>query len=324
MRWCSLMLCAALNGCASGPPLRLEEWPHGADSERVSLDKVPFYAQDLYQCGPAALAEALDFAGLHETPEQLAPDLYIPSREGTLQVEMLAETRRRGRLAYVIPASPSALVDELKAGHPVLVLQNQALSWFPSWHYAVVVGYQPDTGLVTLRSGAEREHELGFRTFEHTWARADHWGMLALVPGAVPASGDALRYADAVSALEKTAGTETATAAWQAGVQRWPDNLELGFGLGNNLYSRNDFSGAEHVFEKVLDMHPRSAEVYNNLAYVLAAQDRFPEAVQSAGQAVQLGGDNAPQFQDTLREMRCRAAGRPAGCTLEESSRPPP
>jgi ABC-type sugar transport system substrate-binding protein len=57
----SLLLAVMLGGCASRPP-----WPAAAEQsgldleQRVILDQVPFYAQELYQCGPASLAMMLN------------------------------------------------------------------------------------------------------------------------------------------------------------------------------------------------------------------------------------------------------------------------
>jgi hypothetical protein len=53
---------------------------------------------------------------------------------------MIGAARRHGRLAYLI-TGPDSMFEEVAAGHPVIVLQNLGLSWYPVWHYAVVVGY---------------------------------------------------------------------------------------------------------------------------------------------------------------------------------------
>lgn len=293
----------------------MDQWPRHTADKTIEIPDVPFYPQDVNQCGPATLAEVLDFAGVQETPESLEADLYIPARQGSLQLEMLAQARRRGRVAYVIPPTPGDLLSELQAGHPVLVLQNLGLAWIPDWHYSVVVGYRPEEGVLILHSGGERDYELDSSIFENTWARADHWGMVVLTPGSVPASGNALQYAQAVDAMEASAGAPAAAVAWDAGIERWPDSLELGFGQGNNRYARGDLSGAERSFRKVLKSHPDAAVVYNNLAYVLAALGRMDEAQQAASLAVHYGGADIATYQDTLREMRCRTAGRPADCT---------
>ena len=75
---------------------------------------------------------------------KLTDQVYVPARKGSLQIEMLAAARRNGTLAFVIPNRLEALLEELEAGNPVLVLLNLGLSWIPSWHYAVAIGYDLD------------------------------------------------------------------------------------------------------------------------------------------------------------------------------------
>ncbi len=90
----------------------------------VELTQVPFFPQEEYQCGPAALATTLASFGVKVTPEQLVPQVYIPERKGSLQVEMLAAARRHGLVSYQIAPRFEDLLRELAAGHPVIVLQK--------------------------------------------------------------------------------------------------------------------------------------------------------------------------------------------------------
>ena len=64
----------------------------------VQLSSVPFYPQEAYQCGPAALAGVLGAAGVAATPSSLAPQVYLPGRQGSLQLELMAASRRAGRI----------------------------------------------------------------------------------------------------------------------------------------------------------------------------------------------------------------------------------
>ena len=97
---------------------------------------MPFFPQEDLYCGPAALATALNWAGDKVTQEQLAPEVFTAAREGTLRPDMLAAARRHGKFAVAFDDLKS-LLTEIEAGHPVIVFQNLALSWYPQWHYAV-------------------------------------------------------------------------------------------------------------------------------------------------------------------------------------------
>ena len=150
--------------------LRASPW--GPLPERVLLTGVPFYPDEGDHCGPAVLAELLGAAGRPVTPEALVPQLLVPDRRGSLQVELLAAARRQQALAMVLPGELDAVLAELADGRPVGVLLNLALSWWTQWHYASVVGIDRVTEEVVLHSGTERAARWPLTTFEHTWARA--------------------------------------------------------------------------------------------------------------------------------------------------------
>src|SRR6267143_388496 len=120
-------------------------------TERVELTQVPFFPQSEYQCGPAALATALASFGVKVTPEDLVPQVYLPERKGSLQIEMMAAARRHGMVSYQLAPRFEDVLRELSAGNPVIVLQN--LGFGGGWHYAVAVGYDYSYGDLILRSG---------------------------------------------------------------------------------------------------------------------------------------------------------------------------
>ena len=106
----------ALSGCSTYPPLRIADGMPGAGT--VLAPGVPFHPQTDYQCGPAALATVLAASQHAVTPEALAPRVFLPGRQGSLQLELLAATRREGRIPYVVQRTPEALFDEVRDGRP--------------------------------------------------------------------------------------------------------------------------------------------------------------------------------------------------------------
>ena len=227
-----LVLAALAAGCASAPVSELVSQPPAGLASRAEIERVPFFAQEDYQCGPASLAMVLRHAGRDATPEALVGQVYLPARQGALQAEMLATTRRQGLVAYVLAPRLGALLGEVAAGHPAVVLQNLALDWAPRWHYAVVIGYDLPARSIVLRSGTTRRLEMSLDTFERTWARGGHWAMLALEPGRVPAQVDEHRYLAALAALERVAPSAARTG-YAAALARWPGSAGAGLGLGN-------------------------------------------------------------------------------------------
>ena len=279
-----------LAGCAAPQLQALLGRDSAGIPQRAEFDAVPFYSQEDYQCGPAALAMVLSAAGKAIEPEALRPQVYLPDRHGSLQIEMLAAARRNGFVAIELAPNLSDLLAEIAAGNPVVVLQNLALDWYPAWHYAVAIGYDLKARRITLRSGTERRLQMPLDTFEHTWRRSGYWAMLALPPRRFAASVAVGDYLSAVARLEKAGPTASAREAYESALQRWPDDLTALIGLGNTAHRAGDLEAAEQTFRRAALVHPRSAAAHNNLAQTLEDLDRHDEALAAARVAVGLGG----------------------------------
>lgn len=305
-----VLLLLSLLGCAGTPQLAAVRHNPGNLPPRVELSSVPFFPQETHQCGPASLAMAANFAGVAVSADALTAQTYLPDRQGSLQAEMLAATRRQGLLAYVLAPSLSDLFKEVAAGTPVIVLQNLGLAVFPKWHYAVVVGYDREREEVVLRSGLEQRQVLSFRTFEHTWARSGYWAMLALAPARLPATAEENRHVAAALALEQTGRPEIALAAYRTALSRWPRNLTARMGLGNAAYATGDKKLAEAAFRQAATDHPREWMPLNNLAHVLADRQHYAEALDKARQAAAIAGEGNVTVRETLSEIQRRATRR--------------
>jgi tetratricopeptide (TPR) repeat protein len=304
-RGADVVLLLVLTGCATPQTDRLIA-STTAYPEAVELTAVPFFPQEDYQCGPAALATVLGSAGLNITPAELAPQVYLPERHGSLQLELLAAARRHGAVPYVLRPQLEALTTEVASGNPVLVLQNLGLTAIPVWHYAVVVGFDLARSEVILRSGRDRRHITSLKTFERTWRRSDYWAVVVLPPDRLPRTAEELPYLQSVLALENINLWQDAANAYQSALTRWPASLVALMGLGNSRYALGDLDGARAAFRSATREHPQAAVAYNNLAQVLADQQHWDEAKALAQRAVELGGDHAAIFQQTLSRIEAQ------------------
>jgi len=273
-------------GCAGNQRVMMADIE--LQSTAIELIDTPFYPQITDQCGPSALATILNFAGVDVSPLRLKSNIYIPGRQGSLQLEMLAATRRYERVPYILEADISAVFSELEAGRPVLVLQNLGTDNMPVWHYAVVVGFLPDEKRFVLRSGDQERYRIKAAKFLRSWRRAGYWAMVALQPGTVPDRANPEMYLSALAAFESTGNDAATIAAYVAAVAKWPQNTLAGLGLGNAYYADGQLVAAQQAYAAVLRVDPQNALILNNLAQVLHASGSNSEAAETIAVALSL------------------------------------
>jgi tetratricopeptide (TPR) repeat protein len=312
----ALALAAFVAGCAG--PARLPV----VGPRHVELESVGFFPQTAHACGPAALATLLSASGIAVTPDALVPEVYVPGREGALQVEMLAALRRRGRIGYVIEPTLQALLAEVAAGRPVLVLQNLGVGWWPLWHYAVVVGFRreaPEGDSIVLRSGSDRRRSTPAAVFARTWQRSGNFGFVDLAPGEMPVHVDAARYFAAVAALESAGGLapDAAAGAYQALVARLPRAPEGWFGAGNAHLARGDAAAAERAFARAIVLSAgRHAGARNNRVLALLELGCVDAARLEAAALLAATAPDDPLRAAIADTAATAAAAVPATCRL--------
>jgi tetratricopeptide (TPR) repeat protein len=305
-----VLLALFLGGCATAPQSGRIGQALPADlPARAELTATPFFPQEDYQCGPAALATVLVAQGIDVTPAELVGEVYVPERQGSLQAEMRAAARARGLVAFRLRPELADILMEVAAGNPVVVFQNLGLGMAPRWHYAVVVGYDLDAGEIVLRSGTIERHVNDLPRFERTWARGERWAFVALLPGQLPATAEPLTWLRAVNELEQTGFLDTARAGYESAVERWPEEFIGYLGLANTLYAAGDADSAERTLRDLLQRQPGRHEAWNNLAHVLMARQCGRQARAAAACASAL----LPQAEVYRRSLRTAAGAENSG-----------
>jgi hypothetical protein len=309
--WLPFVLVVAVYGCARVPPVAL---PDGV-GPGVELTGTPFFPQESHQCGPAALATVLVAAGVTVTPEQLVPQTYLPGRRGSLQVELVAAARTYRTIPYVIDGTLEALLAEIDARHPVLVLLDLGVGPIVVWHYAVVIGYSRDTQEIVLRSGGNKRLLMSVPLFMRSWQKGERWALVALTPGELPVTAEPSRYIESIVPLEALGDLAAAQTAYAAALSRWPDNELALFGAANASHRLGQLEAARRDYERLLVLAPDNPFVLNNLAEVLLDQGCPALAEGLVDAASSATGELAAALADTRAKaaaLRAQHADVPA------------
>ena len=296
-----VLLAGLLASCSAPQTRQLDSQSHGLESQQQLL-AVPYFPQTPYQCGPAALASALNYRGVPVAPVQLIDQVFIPARNGSLPLEMTAAVRSEALLPYPIDHHIKALLEEIDAGNPVLILQNLGFHWWPQWHYAIVIGFDLVEQDFILHSGTQKNYRIPFSTFERTWSRADYWGLVVLQPGQIPASATELIYLRTVHDMELVNPELDPTPMYRAAHHRWPSSTLPLLSYANSDYRRGNIDRAMKSLQQLLRDHPTNSQAWNNLAYVARDKQCYQLAFKAARTASKLAPQNSA-ITATLDEM---------------------
>lgn len=293
----TVLATVSLSACMTTQALDLRQQP----PKSVELVAVPFYAQRDFECGPAALAMVMSYLGQVTTPDALAPSLFIPGRKGSLPVELMAQARERGFVPEKLNPDLRAIATAVAEGSPVIVMQNNGLSWHPLWHFAVVIGVDAEHGKVILRSGESQRLVLTWSVLDRTWARSGKWAIRLLpVASQWPASVSAEAVIPQLLVMAKLK-PELAQQGLRQATSRWPLEAAAWLALAQVDEGINGLPQAEKTLRTGLQALPRQPALLNNLADLLRRSGRLQEALPFAKQALSI--DDRPEIRDTLQAI---------------------
>jgi tetratricopeptide (TPR) repeat protein len=312
---CALAVLAA--GCAQLVPQTVAlrtEWPQGV-APTVELKSVPFFPQEDYQCGPAALATVLAYSGVPVTPEPLVKQVFVPARQGSLQLEMLAAPRTYGRVSYQLAPRYADVLREVAAGNPVIALQDVSVMapFIREWHYAVVNGFDYPSGTIYMRSGRTPREQMPFTYFEREWIPGKRWAMVVTPPDRIPATATEEGWVNAVIAMARVSGGDAAAKGYETALKRWPGNLPATIGLATILNERGDHARAIALLRDAHAKHPQSTILANNLAQALSDAGRNAEALAQIDKVDDPQGPFAAEIKSTRALILQRIAQQKAG-----------
>lgn len=167
------LVSAVLSACATSRVV-----VHSRDVRWIS--DVPFYPQEDYRCGPAALASVLSYWQRGVDPSRISREIFSSSARGTLTIDMVMYAQKMGFRAEDVRGTLTALRHAIDSGTPAIVLVDYGVSLFQANHFMVVTGYTDD-GLI-VHSGRNRDAFIPHEKFLSAWEKAGFWMLLIRKP----------------------------------------------------------------------------------------------------------------------------------------------
>jgi ABC-type bacteriocin/lantibiotic exporter with double-glycine peptidase domain len=140
------------------------------------IDHVPFYPGEADQCGPVSLAGVLNYQGVSVTPEEISRAVFSKSAGGTLNIDMMLYTRKKGLHAEQYKGSLDDIRKNINLGYPLIILVDYGFSFYQRNHFMVIVGYN-EHGVI-VNSGDTREQFVQEQDLLKIWKKTDFWTLL--------------------------------------------------------------------------------------------------------------------------------------------------
>lgn len=152
-------------------------------AEGAYIDGVPFFPQNEYLCGPAALAGVMAFYGAEETMDGVAKAVYNEKLRGALPMDLLVYARDRGFETSYYKGGFDDLAERVGRGEPLILFLNLGYDIYPVGHYIVAVGISRRDGAVIAHSALEREKVYGMKELQKAWSRTGYSTLLVRPKG---------------------------------------------------------------------------------------------------------------------------------------------
>lgn len=264
------------------------------------INGVPFFKQNAYQCGPSALASALNFYGKKLSPQEITDTIKKEEIKGTLNLELLIFPRRYGLITEMLLNDIEKLREYIKNKVPVLLLVDNGFSIYRIPHYILIIGFDENNDVFVAHWGNEGNKIVSSKELKKRWLRMGGWGFAIFSLSEEEMSSEQLN--DTGVAMEFAEDLPSAERYYNKALEKNPKFCEPLFNLGNIYFKQGNFTKSEEFFLKSLDVCEKKADIYNNLAYVLHKIGRKREAVEYIEKALMLEPAN-PEYLDTKKRI---------------------
>lgn len=297
----ALLAAFSLSGCVAPRPMRdfgrvLREHP----DEGALIEGVPLPATDTTQSGSAILSSLLDYWKLSSSPSEILRWMESDGLKYSPEERLSRFAWNAGLWTHVQAGSLEVIRQRIRSGTPpVVLLQDRALD--PnSARRAIVIGFDDRESLVLCLESPRRSTAYTYADFMTKWRAAQEWMMTLAPPEPARWTLDAREHLSRARFYEQRGTLTNAFEDYMAVLDAGFENSSLCVRIGNLHRTFGQSDQAEQAYRRALELDDHNGRAYNNLAYLLAEENRsLDEAVSLARQAMILEPTN-PMAMDSL------------------------
>lgn len=171
---CILVLLFYLAGCST--------FSQTLPSDARIIDQVPYFEQESFQCGPAALATVINYwygknkSNKWLSVETIVGEIYSPSAKGVLGLDLEAYARKHGFNAIQSSGAIEEIKRNIDAKIPTIILVDYGGVFHQQNHFMVAKGYTQDG--VVFNSGRRENHLIPNDILQRIWKKTDFWTLI--------------------------------------------------------------------------------------------------------------------------------------------------
>lgn len=171
----------------------IDEMPAGADLDQwvyvpgIELPKGPV----IYDCGPETLTAVFQYWGQPMTIDEVAQETYVVKNKGTLSIDLMLFSRRKGFAAEIRKGTLLGIQKALLKGIPPLIMLDVAT--LPvynmkvadpksKYHFLVVTGYNDTTQEVMCELYEGQKVLIHYRFLRKAWDKTGNFLLLVAPP----------------------------------------------------------------------------------------------------------------------------------------------
>jgi predicted double-glycine peptidase len=151
-------------------------------SDARTIDQFPYFQQEDFQCGPAALATVINYwytknkSNKRLSVETIVGKIYSPSAKGVLGLDLEAYARKLGFNAVQSSGTIEEIKSSIDAKIPVIILVDYGGAFHQQNHFMVAKGYTHDC--IVFNSGRRENLLIPIETLQRIWKKTNFWALI--------------------------------------------------------------------------------------------------------------------------------------------------